>query len=107
MYRIYRKVPDPFQGDFEFCFKNSYFFEEFDKFHGSFPGVSLTMREVSHVWQSRGCGFETRLVHMPVMLVTNVHPDVIKANSPKGATFIFLSKEVFFYYSKVYKRFSN
>ena len=32
--------------------------------------------------QSRGCGFETRLVHMPVMLVTNVHPDVIKANRP-------------------------
>ena len=27
--------------------------------------------------QSRGCGFETRLVHMPVMLVTNVHPGVI------------------------------
>ena len=29
--------------------------------------------------QSRSCGFETRLVHMTVMLVTNVHPDVIKA----------------------------
>ena len=32
--------------------------------------------------QSRGNGFETRLVHMPVMLVINVHPDVIKANRP-------------------------
>ena len=33
--------------------------------------------------QSRGCGFETRLVHMPVMLVTNVHPGVIiKPNRP-------------------------
>ena len=26
--------------------------------------------------------FETRLVHMPVMLMTNVHSDVIKANRP-------------------------
>ena len=25
--------------------------------------------------QSRGCGFDTRLIHMPVMLETNVHPD--------------------------------
>ena len=49
MYRIYRKFPDPFQGDFEFCLKNSYFFKEFDQFYGSFPRVSLTMREVSHV----------------------------------------------------------
>ena len=49
MYRIHRKFPDPFQGDFEFCLKNSYSFEEFDQFYGSFPGVSLTMREVSHV----------------------------------------------------------
>ena len=32
--------------------------------------------------QSSGCGFDTRLVHMPVMLVTNVRPDVIKANRP-------------------------
>ena len=29
MYRIYRKIPDPFQGDFEFCLKNRYIFEEF------------------------------------------------------------------------------
>ena len=48
MYRIYRKFPDPFQGDFEFCLKHSYFFEEFDQFR-SFLGVSLMMREVSHV----------------------------------------------------------
>ena len=32
--------------------------------------------------ETRGCGFKTRLVHMPVILVTNVHPDVIKANRP-------------------------
>ena len=25
MYRIYRKLPDPFQGDLEFCMKNVYF----------------------------------------------------------------------------------
>ena len=29
MYRIYRKIPDPFQGDFEFCLKNRYILEEF------------------------------------------------------------------------------
>ena len=29
MYRIYRKIPDPFQGDFEFCSKNRYILEEF------------------------------------------------------------------------------
>ena len=32
--------------------------------------------------QSRGCGLVTRLVPMPVMLVKNVHPDIIKANRP-------------------------
>ena len=32
--------------------------------------------------RSGGCGFETRLVYMPVMLVRNVHPDIIKANHP-------------------------
>ena len=32
--------------------------------------------------QSRGCRFDTWLVHMPVMLVTNAHPDIIKANCP-------------------------
>ena len=32
--------------------------------------------------QSRGCRFDTQLVHMPVLLVTNVHPDIIKANRP-------------------------
>ena len=29
MYRIYRKLPDPFQGDFEFCMKKRYILEEF------------------------------------------------------------------------------
>ena len=29
MYRIYRKLPDPFQGDFEFCWKNRYNLVEF------------------------------------------------------------------------------
>ena len=29
MYRIYRKILDPFQGDFEFCSKNRYISEEF------------------------------------------------------------------------------
>ena len=29
MYRIYRKLPDLFQGDFEFCLKNRYILEEF------------------------------------------------------------------------------
>ena len=29
MYRIYRKIPDPFQGDFVFCLKNWYILEEF------------------------------------------------------------------------------
>ena len=28
MYRIYRKFPDPFQGDLEFCVKNRYILEE-------------------------------------------------------------------------------
>ena len=28
MYRIYRKFPDPFQGDLEFCLKNRYILEE-------------------------------------------------------------------------------
>ena len=37
---------------------------------------------------SKGCVLETRLVHMPVMLVTNVHPDVIKANRPYGVTLL-------------------
>ena len=49
MYKIYRKLPDPFQGDFEFVLKNRYILEDFDQFSGSFPGVSLMMREVSHV----------------------------------------------------------
>ena len=39
--------------------------------------------------QSRGCGFDTRLVHMPVMLVTNVHPDVMKANANRMLHFFF------------------
>ena len=29
MYRIYRKFPDPFHGDLEFCLKNRYILEEF------------------------------------------------------------------------------
>ena len=29
MYRIYRKIPDSFQGDFEFLFKKWYVLEEF------------------------------------------------------------------------------
>ena len=29
MYRIHRKLLDPFQGDFEFCEKNRYILEEF------------------------------------------------------------------------------
>ena len=29
MYRIYRKLLDPFQEDFEFCMKNRYILEEF------------------------------------------------------------------------------
>ena len=29
MYRIYRKIPDPFQGDFGFCEKNLCILEEF------------------------------------------------------------------------------
>ena len=32
MYRIYRKNPYPFEGDFVFCSK-----KEFDQFYGSFP----------------------------------------------------------------------
>ena len=27
--RIYREIPDPFQGDFEFCSKNRYILKEF------------------------------------------------------------------------------
>ena len=29
MYRIYREIPEPFQGDLEFCLKNRYILEEF------------------------------------------------------------------------------
>ena len=29
MYSIYRKISDPFQGDFEICLKNRYILEEF------------------------------------------------------------------------------
>ena len=29
MYRISTKIPDPFQGDFEFCSKYMYILEEF------------------------------------------------------------------------------
>ena len=41
--------PTVFQGGFEFLLKNWYILEEFLPFYGSFPGVSLMMREVSHV----------------------------------------------------------
>ena len=49
MYRIYRKIPDSFQGDFDFLSKSGTFLRNFYQFYGSFPGVSLMMREVSHV----------------------------------------------------------
>ena len=49
MYRIYRKIPDSFQGDFEFLSKSGSFLKNFYQLYGSFPGVSLMMREVSHV----------------------------------------------------------
>ena len=48
MYKIYRKIPDSFQGDFEFLSKSGTFLKNFYQFYGSFPGVSLMMREVSH-----------------------------------------------------------
>ena len=47
---VYRKISDSFQGDFEFLLKKWYILEEFCQFYDSFPGVSLMMREVSHVW---------------------------------------------------------
>ena len=50
MYRIYRKILDSFQGDFEFLSKSGTFLKNFYQFYGSFPGVSLMMREVSHVY---------------------------------------------------------
>ena len=46
MYRIYRAILDSFQGDFDFSLKNSIFLKDF---YSSFPGVSLMMREVSHI----------------------------------------------------------
>ena len=52
MYRIYRKISDSFQGDSEFLLKSGSFLKKFVQFYGSFPGVSLMMREVSHVWLS-------------------------------------------------------
>ena len=48
MYKIYRKIPDSFQGDFE-CSKSGSFLKNLYQLYGSFPGVSLMMREVSHV----------------------------------------------------------
>ena len=36
MYRIYRKFPDPFQGDFEFCIKKVYFRRIFINFMAHF-----------------------------------------------------------------------
>ena len=52
MYRIYRKISDSFQGDFEFLLKSGSFWKIFVRFYSSFPGVSLMMREVSHVCYS-------------------------------------------------------
>ena len=49
MYRIYRKISDSFQGDFEFLSKSGIFLKNFYQFYGLFPGVSLMMRELSHV----------------------------------------------------------
>ena len=49
MYRTYRKISNSFQGDFDFLSKNGTFLQIFYQFNGSFPGVSLMMREVSHV----------------------------------------------------------
>ena len=46
MYRTYREILDSFQGDLNFSLKSGTFFKEF---YSSFPGVSLMMREVSHV----------------------------------------------------------
>ena len=53
MYRIYRKIPDSFQGGFEFLSKSGTFLKNFYQFYCSFPGVSLMMREVSHVCSQR------------------------------------------------------
>ena len=49
MYRIYRKIPDSFQGNFEFLLKKWYILEDFLPILGLIPGVSLMMREASHV----------------------------------------------------------
>ena len=49
MYRIYRTISDSFQGDFQFLLKSGSFEKKFVQFNGSFPRVSLMMREVSHV----------------------------------------------------------
>ena len=46
MYRIYREIFDSFQGDLDFLLKHGTFLKNF---YGSFSGVSLMMREVSHV----------------------------------------------------------
>ena len=58
MYRIYRKISVSFQGDFEFLLKRGSFYKKFVQFYGSIPGVSLMMREVSHVcdrYLQNGC----------------------------------------------------
>ena len=39
---------------------------------------------------------------MPVMLVTNVQPDLIKANGPKGVTFIRHGLEFISHVRKMY-----
>ena len=49
MYRLYRKILGTFQGGFEIFLKKGVFYTNFRSFYCSFPGVSLMMREVSHV----------------------------------------------------------
>ena len=44
-----REIFLPFQGDFVFLLKSGNFQKNFYQFYGSFPGVFLMMREVSHV----------------------------------------------------------
>ena len=49
MYRVYRKIPDPFQGDLEFGLKNVYFRRISIRLMAPFLELSLMMRGVSHV----------------------------------------------------------
>ena len=49
MYKLYRKILGSFQGGLKFSSKRGVFSTNFRSFYRSFPGVSLMMREVSHV----------------------------------------------------------